>query len=116
MKNVKALTVRFNLDKQRDLNVWKHLHHEGTEKYHTCSNAVIEELNDYIQSVKSDEHQGIVISNSVKTAIRQEFARILALDRVPDNDPAEYPEPKPEVEPIPDDVDYFVFNNELFDG
>ena len=114
MKNVKALTVRFNLDKQRDLNVWKHLHHEGTEKYHTCSNAVIEELNDYIQSVKSDEHQVIVISNSVKTAIRQEFARMLALDRKLDNIPAE--EPKPEVEPISDDVDYFVFNNELFDG
>ena len=114
MKNVKALTVRFNLDKQRDLNVWKHLHSEGTEKYHTCSNAVIEELNDYIQSVKSDEHQGIVISNSVKTAIRQEFARMLALDREPDNISAE--EPKHEVEPISDDVDYFVFNNELFDG
>ena len=41
---------------------------------------------------------------------------MLALDRIPDNDPAEDPEPKPEVEPISDDVDYFVFNNELFDG
>ena len=41
---------------------------------------------------------------------------MLALDRVSDNTPAEEPEPKPEVEPISDDVDYFVFNNELFDG
>ena len=41
---------------------------------------------------------------------------MLAMDKVPENDCPNEPEPKPEVEPIPDDEDYFVFNSELFDG
>ena len=80
MKNIKALTVRFNLGKERDMRIWNHLHRDGIEKYNTCSNAVIEELHEYSRIMDNDERLKEMISDSIRKAIRNEFARILNQD------------------------------------
>ena len=78
MKNVRALTVRFDLNNIRDHDVWEHLHHTGKTVFRTCSNAVIEELDRFHNMLDDDSRMEEMISKSVKAAIRDEFARILS--------------------------------------
>ena len=114
MKNVKALTVRFNLGKERDMRIWNHLHRNGIEKYNTCSNAVIEELHEYRRIMDNDERLKEKISDSIGKAIHNEFARILNQDEpeIRFTDYTEYaatPDKK-------NNTDDSVFDSALFDG
>lgn len=114
MKNVKALTVRFNLGKERDMRIWNHLHRNGIEKYNTCSNAVIEELHEYRRIMDNDECLKEMISDSIGKAIRNEFARILNQDEqeVRFTNYVEYDDRSD----TKNNTDDSVFDSALFDG
>ena len=89
MDNIKAITVRFDLSKERDYAVWEHLHKVGKSRFKTCSNAVIEEIKKYISMTDTVELLNDNISNSVKTSIREEFARIISPDGIDRSTPNE---------------------------
>ena len=80
-KRTRTLTVRFDLDKERDLSVWEHLHNKSERIYSTCNTAVIEELAEYIYSRSETDKLTDILSESIRTAIRDEFARILLNSR-----------------------------------
>ncbi len=75
-KNTKALTIRFDLDNERDRAVWEYLHNSCKVKHKTCNNAVIEELSSHIRMVQQSEQIRSIISECVSSSIRREFSRI----------------------------------------
>ena len=77
-KRTRTLTVRFDLDKERDLTVWEHLHNKSERRYSTCNTAVIEDLAEYIRTRSDTEKLTDILSESIRTAIRDEFVRILS--------------------------------------
>ena len=77
-KRTRTLTVRFDLDKERDLSVWEHLHNKSERRYSTCNTAVIEDLAEYIRTRSETDKLTDILSESIRTAIRDEFARILS--------------------------------------
>ena len=46
MKNIKSMTVRFDLDAERDNKVWHYIHTSAKEIHKNCNNAVIEEIDE----------------------------------------------------------------------
>ena len=89
MENIKAITVRFDLTKERDSAVWEHLHKVGKSRFKTCSNAVIEEIKNYISLTDTVEMLNDTISKSIKTSIREEFTRIISPDGIDRSKPNE---------------------------
>ena len=79
-KRTRTLTVRFDLDKERDLAVWEHLHNKSERRYSTCNNAVIEDLSEHIRSISMQENLSNTLSRTIRNAIREEFARIISPD------------------------------------
>ena len=77
-KRTRTLTGRFDLDKERDLSVWEHLHNKSERRYSTCNTAVIEDLAEYIRTRSETDKLTDILSESIRTAIRDEFARILS--------------------------------------
>ena len=78
MGTITNLTLRFDLEKDRDREVWECLHSDYKEKYKTCNNAVLEILKEHIVSDDTAENIGRMLSESVKKAIRDEFSRIIS--------------------------------------
>lgn len=83
--NIKGITVRFDLDDERERKVWEHLHTVSKKRYKTCSNAVISELHDHFTGQHELSEMKAVISDSVKSAIREEFKRIISPQAVYEN-------------------------------
>ena len=78
MGTITNLTLRFDLEKNRDREVWERLHSDYKEKYKTCNNAVLEILKEHIVSDDTSENISRKLSESVKNAIRDEFSRIIS--------------------------------------
>ena len=46
-KDIRSLTIRFDLTKPHDRRVWNHLHSVDKNTYHTMNRAVIEQLHEH---------------------------------------------------------------------
>ena len=76
--SIKTLTIRFDLDNERDLTVWDYIHTTSKSKHRTCNNAVIEDLSEHIRSLRMQETLNNSLACTVRNAIREEFARIIS--------------------------------------
>lgn len=76
--SIKTLTIRFDLDTERDRNVWDYIHTTSKQKHRTCNNAVIEDLSEHIRSLRMQENLNNSLACTVRNAIREEFARIIS--------------------------------------
>lgn len=77
MKNIKSMTVRFDLDAERDSKVWHYIHTSAKEIHKNCKNAVIEEIDENIRMKVQLKNLNDLLSDTVKTAIRDEFSRMI---------------------------------------
>ena len=77
MKNIKTMTVRFDLSAERDNTVWNYLHTSGKKLHKNCNNAVIEEIGENIRTKEQMKNMKDVLSDTVRSAIRDEFSRII---------------------------------------
>ena len=107
MGTITNLTLRFDLEKDRDREVWERLHSDYKEKYKTCNNAVLEILKEHIASDDTSENISRKLSESVKNAIRDEFSRIIS--------------PSPPVQAVHDTVIHkpdisSIFDNDIMGG
>ena len=99
MRNIRQITVRFNLDNELHKKAWMLLKNMDRRKHRSYSNIVVEAVAAYLSNSTDEPDAAERITEVVRDAVQECFAAVLTSEILKgifaDNKPTSKPEPDP---------------------